>query len=96
MAGVLLAIEDGLREGTMQNIDKEIAVYETMREDLEAHHMGEWIVIRDGKLIGTYASFENAASDAVSRFGRGPYLIRQVGAPPITLPASVMYNTFHG
>lgn len=80
----------------MQDIDKELAAYETLRSELEAHHMGEWIVMRDGKLIGTYGSFENAASDAVSRFGRGPYLIRQVGAPPVTLPASVMYNPVHG
>ncbi len=92
----MLTVEDDLREASMQDIDNEIAAYETMREELEAHHMGEWIVMREGKVIGTYASFENAASDAVSRFGRGPYLIRQIGAPPITLPASVMYNTYHG
>jgi hypothetical protein len=28
----------------------------------------------------------------VQKFGSGPYLIRQVGASPIVLPASVMYN----
>jgi hypothetical protein len=80
----------------MQDIDNEISAYDAMREELEIHHMGEWVVMHDGKLIGTYPSFENAANDAVSRFGRGPYLIRQIGAPPITLPASVMYNTYHG
>jgi hypothetical protein len=96
MAGVLLADNDVWGGLPMEDIDTEIAAYETMRADLELHHMGEWIVMREGKLVGTYASFENAASDAVSRFGRGPYLIRQIGAPPITLPASVMYNTYHG
>jgi len=80
----------------MQDIDNEIAAYETMREELESRHMGEWVVIRDGKVINIYASFENASGDAVSKFGRGPYLIRQIGAPPITMPASVMYNTFRG
>ena len=88
--------DDVCGELSMEDIDTEIAAYETMRAELELHHMGEWIVMRDGKVVGTYASFENAASDAVSRFGRGPYLIRQIGAPPITLPASVMYNTYHG
>jgi hypothetical protein len=77
-------------------IDHEIAAYDAMREELEVQHMGEWIVMRDAKLIGTYPSFEDAASDAVARFGRGPYLIRQIGAPPITLPASVMYAPSHG
>jgi len=80
----------------MQDIDNEISAYEAMRDELEAHHMGEWIVMRDGKVIGTYDSFETAATEAVSRFGRGPYLIRQIGAPPITLPASVMYRASHG
>lgn len=96
MAGESLADDDGYGDLPMEDIDTEIAAYETMRADLELRHMGEWIVMREGKLVGTYASFENAASDAVSRFGRGPYLIRQIGAPPITLPASVMYNTYHG
>ena len=80
----------------MQTIDDEIAVYETMRDELEAHNLGKWIVMREGKVIGLYDSFETASAEAVHRFGRGPYLIRQIGAPPITLPASVMYNLRHG
>ena len=72
-------------------LDKELAAYEQMRQDLEAHHMGEWVVVHNETLVSTYESFENAAKDAVARFGRGPYLIKQVGAPSITLPASVMY-----
>ena len=42
--------------------------------------------------IGVYDAFETAAKEAVGHFGRGPYLIRQVGAPPVVLPASVMYR----
>jgi len=67
-----------------------------MRRDLEARHMGKWGLVREGNLIGVYDSFESVAEDAVRRFGRGPYLIRQVGAPPVTLPASVMYVPVHG
>ena len=77
-------------------LDNEIAAYEAMKEELETHQMGKWVVLKDSKIVGTYDSFENAAGDAVSRFGRGPYLIRQVGAPPITLPASVMFRVSHG
>lgn len=73
------------------DIDKELAAYERIHEDLEAHHMGEWALIHNEGLVGTYASFDAAAQDAVAKFGRGPYLIRQVGAPAITLPASVAY-----
>jgi hypothetical protein len=80
----------------MPDIDAEIAAYETMRADLEAHSMGKWVLIRDRQLVGTFESFDSAAIDAVAKFGRGPYLIRQVGAPPIVLPASVAYRIKYG
>ena len=79
----------------MMTLDQEIAAYEGMRADLENRHMGEWVLVFDGSLIGVFSSFDEAARDAVQKFGRGPYLIRQVGAPPITLPASVVYNLMH-
>lgn len=74
----------------MSPLSKDIAAYEKMVNELEADHFGEWVVIFDEKLVGTYESFEMAAQEATSRFGRGPYLIRQVGSPPIVLPASVL------
>ncbi len=80
----------------MVDLDEEIAFYETLRSELEAHCLGRWVLVHDRKLVGNYDSFEAAATDAVERFGGGPYLIRQVGAPPVTLPASVMYNIAHG
>ena len=64
-------------------IAEEIAAYEKMRDDLEANHLNEWVVIYKGELIGTYLDFQEAAADAVQRFGRGPYLIRQVGVERI-------------
>ena len=76
----------------MTGLKKEIAAYETMRSDLEVEHPGEWVVVHDEKLVGTYESFQSAAENAVERFGRGPYLIRRIGAAPLTLPASVLYR----
>jgi hypothetical protein len=75
----------------MSDVNDNIAVFDEMKGQLEAEHMGKWVLIHDLALVGVYEDFEAAAVDAVSRFGRGPYLIRQVGAPPITLPASVVY-----
>ena len=79
----------------MATLKKEIAAYENMRSDLETEHLGEWALIHDEELIGTYESFVVAADEAVQRFGRGPYLIREIGAPPTTLPASVLYRPVH-
>jgi len=80
----------------MAEIDVEIAAYEAMRGDLEKKHMGKWILIHDRNLVAVYDSFEQAANEAVKRFGAGPYLIRQVGSPPVALPASVMYHPING
>ena len=80
----------------MAILDVEIAAYDAQRQELEASHMGKWVVVHERELIGVFDSFEIAAEDAVRKFGRGPYLIRQVGAPAVTLPASVMYNVVDG
>lgn len=74
-------------------LDIEIAAYEGMQSDLEADHWGEWAVFYGGELQGTFWDFQKAANAAVTQFGRGPYLIRQVGAPQeIHLPASLLYR----
>ena len=76
----------------MLGLKKEIAAYERIRDDLELEYFGKWIVVHDEELAGIYDSFEAAADNAVQRFGRGPYLIKRVGEPPMTLPASVLFR----
>ena len=76
-------------------LDREIAAYDAMRASLENEHMGQWVVVREEQLVGLYPSFEDAARVAVERFGRGPYLIRKIGAAPVALPASVVYHLRH-
>lgn len=77
-------------------ITAEIAAYEGLRQALETDHLGEWALLHNRELISLFGTFEAAAQEAVRRFGRGPYLIRQVGAPPVALPASVVYQPEYG
>jgi len=79
----------------MADVKLDIAAYDRQRDDLEEKHMGKWVLFHNEQMVGVYASFELAAAEAVSRFGHGPYLIRQVGAPPVVLPASVMYTPLY-
>jgi hypothetical protein len=79
----------------MAELTEDIHAYEAMRADLESEALGKWVIVYKQKLEGTYGTFEEAAKNAVHRFGRGPYLIRQVGAGAVTLPASVMYRPVH-
>jgi len=72
-------------------LDLEIATFERRRAELEADHLGKWVVFHGADLLGVFESFEIAAEQAVSHFGSGPFLLRQVGAPPVIMPASVMH-----
>ena len=79
----------------MAKLSEEIAAYEAMRVELEADYFGKWVLFHDEQLIKSFNTFEAAANEAVALFGRGPFLIRQVGEPPLRLPASVLYRTDH-
>jgi len=79
----------------MSDLKQDIATYERLRSELEAAHMGKWALVHEDHLVGVYDTFDLAAADAVKQFGRGPYLIRQIGSPPVSLPASVMYRPIH-
>ena len=59
------------------------------RQKLELDHFGKWAVVRDEQLFGVYDTFDEAADAAIRNFGRGPYLIREVGAGPIHAPALI-------
>ncbi len=76
----------------MADVKSDIAAYEKMKQEMEERHMGKWVLFHNEVLVGAYDSFDDAATEAVKRFGRGPYLIRQVGASPMMLPASVMFR----
>jgi hypothetical protein len=70
----------------------EIQAFEDRRLELEQNYMGKYVVFKGGELVGAWDTLDAAATEAVARFGRGPYLIRQVGGPPPTLPASVLFR----
>jgi hypothetical protein len=74
----------------------EIAAYEAMQAELESASLGKWALVHGGALIGVFDEFERAAAEAVRQFGRGPYLIRQVGSSAGVLPATVMYRPING
>ena len=73
-------------------LSKETAAYEQMREELERNFLGKWVVFHDEEFVGCYDDFQVAAEEAVIKFGRGPYLIREVGERPMALPASLRYQ----
>ena len=76
----------------MESLTREIEAFEAMREELWTNHFEKWVLVYGDDLIGTYETFQDAAMDAAKRFGRGPYLIRQVTSVPERLPSAALYG----
>ena len=76
----------------MLDLSRQIAAYEKIQSDLETDHFGKWVVFYDEELVGTYDTDREAVGTAIERFGRGPYLIRQVGVILVPPLASVIYR----
>ena len=79
----------------MTTLEQEIDAYEAMRADLEEKYFDKWIIVRNTKVAGAFDSSEECIQFAVEHFGRGPYLVRQVGEPPMRLPASALLGTMN-
>ena len=47
---------------TAEPIQREIEAFESMRADLEKHHMGKHVIVKDGKLVGAFDTFDAAES----------------------------------
>ena len=68
---------------------KQVEAYDRMKENFERDHKGKWVVVFNEEAVGFYFSFEDAAEEAVRKFGRGPYLIKEVGSSDqVILPSS--------
>ncbi len=77
----------------IDTLDDNINAFQNMSDELHVHHLGKFVLMYNSQFIASYDNFDNAARAAIERFGRGPYLIRQVGAPTeMTLPASIAYR----
>lgn len=81
---------------TTAQLQQNIEAFETMRESLEEHHLHKYVVFHNGKFVEAFDTFNGATREAVRQFGRGPYLIRQVGSDrSMPMPASVAYHPYH-
>ncbi|WP_419909674.1 hypothetical protein [Candidatus Poriferisodalis sp.] len=64
---------------------KNYAAFEAMRAELEAGHLGQFAVLHDGQLIGTYASIREARTAGNARCGVGNFTTQEIRSEPIEL-----------
>ena len=67
----------------------ELETLKRERKRLEREHMGKWVLIHGDEVVSTFDTFENAADEGLRLFGRGPFLIRQVGRDVVDIPIAV-------
>jgi hypothetical protein len=61
---------------------KDVAWYWSNRPQLVRDHLGQWVLIHGGGLVGSYATYKAALADGVAMFGpTEPGYIRRVLDP---------------
>lgn len=70
-------------------LEKELQYYDAHREELLKEHEGKFVLIKEGSLVGVFASEEEAYEDGLRHFGNQPFLIRRVASQEeiVYLPA---------
>lgn len=59
-------------------LEAEQKTYEAQKEDLLKTHAGQFALVHDDELVGTYTTFKEAYTDGVRRFGLKPFLVQQI------------------
>ena len=77
---------------TIHPLEAEIKAFEARKADLEKTYPGKFVIFKGSDFIGAWDTLNAAAGEAIKLYGRGPYLIRQVGVPSPNIPASVMFR----
>jgi hypothetical protein len=71
-------------------LEKEQEYFIKSQDDLVKNHLGEFVVIKSGKILGFYKTKEDAFTAAIQNHAIGTFLIRQC------VPGSEAYTqTFH-
>ena len=59
-------------------LEKELAYFLSVKEELLIHHKNQFALIKDKQLISTYTTWEEAFEDAVKKLGNTLFLIKRV------------------
>lgn len=60
-------------------LERELAYFESIKGDLLAkQHEGKFALIKEEQLFGTFSRSEDAYAEGVKRFGKTPFLIKQI------------------
>jgi len=72
-------------------LEREIYAYESRQAELERDQCGKFVLFHKDDLVGLFEDFTSAVNHAIKLYGRGPYLIRKIGAPTILDPTTSIH-----
>ena len=75
-----------------EELKRNIAAYEALREDLERTRHGRFALLHDGNLVNVLNDRWDAYLVGRERFGEGRFSITKIGEPPATLGAATLYT----
>ncbi len=61
-----------------QQLSQEMKTYERERDRLIKENVGQYVLIRDGEIIGMFDTYGDAIKSGYERFGLKPFLVKQI------------------
>jgi hypothetical protein len=73
-------------------LERELNYFQEHKAELLQHHAGQFALIHDQQLVGTFPTFREAFEAGVQQFGVEPFLVQHVADQPdqIQYPALVL------
>lgn len=59
-------------------LKNELSTFEKNKRNLIRNHLGEYVLIKDDEILGTYQSFNEAANKGIMKFGTNPFLVKKI------------------
>jgi len=59
-------------------LERELEFYKRMKPEWLQHYKGQFVLVKDEQLLGTFTKFEEAFEAGIKRLGNEPFLIKQV------------------
>ena len=60
------------------DLKQELDFYHSQKAELVKHYNGQFALVKEDKLIGSYTTWEEAFTSGVQQFGNVPFLIKLV------------------
>jgi uncharacterized protein with PIN domain len=76
-----------MRETSMSTVlQKEVETYLAEKEELVARGEGKFVLIKGEQVVGLFESQGDALQEGYRRFGKGPFLVKQILAVDLPVP----------